>query len=327
VSASEELFRSTDAGKSWARINDSRSLGISALAIDPQRPSTLIAGRSGSAGRSLERDEEPSIARSFDGGVTWASVPLPDTLAGASYWWVGDVIINPKSPQLLYATFNQQVASGTAASDQYANYVCKSIDGGETWRLVLPNGGAPLAIDPRQPNTLYVGDRLDTGSAILKSTDGGESWRAMNAGLPQTTAGETEAHNVATIAVDPGNSSLLYAGIWARRLQARPRGGRIESAGGLYRSSDGGESWQPAMDGLPPSNSPEYATSSGFPSVPIDQIAIDPNGLMPIFALTYGGFRTGTPGEQLYRSMDHGRNWAAVNGPRTPTSLAIGAGP
>jgi photosystem II stability/assembly factor-like uncharacterized protein len=108
-----------------------------------------------------------------------------------------------------------------------------------------------LAIDPREPTTLYAaaGEQDESGEGIFKSTDAGSSWRAV--GL--------KGHNIWALAIDPRQRQTVYAG----------------TESGLFRSNDGGGSWSRFSRGLPPDG--------------IETLAVDPAGGILYAALTNGG--------------------------------------
>ncbi len=95
--------------------------------------------------------------------------------------------------------------------------VFKSTDSGASWNQVRASPvAAALAVDPRNPNTIYA----STANGVAKSTDWGASWNTANAGLPA-------ANCCASLALDPQNATL-YVGFYY---------------GGVYKSLDGGRSW------------------------------------------------------------------------------------
>src|SRR5206468_3734344 len=141
--------------------------------------------------------------------------------------------IDPMTPSTLYA--------GT-----YGGGVYKSTSGGAGWSAV--NTGLPyyygryyfrpyvtaLAIDPQTPTTLYAGTG---GSGVFKSTDGGASWSAVNTGLPYSGPSYTPHYSyVPALAIDPQTPATLYAGT---------------SGSGVFKSTDGGASWNAVNTGLP----------------------------------------------------------------------------
>ena len=147
------VFKSTDGGRTWVVMNlGQEGDTVAALAIDPQTPTTVYAG--GSRG----------ITKSTDAGLTCTAV---DTSTGSS---VEALAIDPSVPRRF-----TPVAPGRAYS--------RSSDGGQSWRAVnvgLANKFVwTLAIDPRQPRTVYAG----TSAGAFKTTDGGGRWGRVNAGL------------------------------------------------------------------------------------------------------------------------------------------------
>ena len=184
--ANAGVFKSTDAGATWAAANT--GLGnapIVALAVDPATPSTIYAGTGidncdfGCSGGG--------VVKTTDGGNTWnaASTGLPD---GAI---VNALAIDPSTPRTVYA--------GT-----YLTGVFKTTDGGATWTAA--DAGLPLvlalAIDPTRAGTLYAGTE---GGGVFKSTDGGRTWGPLNPGL-------TYGLSIQALALDPATPNRLYAG-------------------------------------------------------------------------------------------------------------------
>ena len=186
------VFRSTDGGDSWVDTG-LISIGIQALVINPQTPTTLYAAGDG-------------LFRSTDGGNSWSKINTGfRTLA-----------IDPHTPTTLYA--------GRIGSSRTRDSLFRSVDGGESWSAV--NTGLfglsihALVINPKTPTTLYAGAGsarfqkipVNTRAAeteifrmgVLRSTDEGESWSAVNSGLTDV--------NIRALAIDPQTPTTLYAG-------------------------------------------------------------------------------------------------------------------
>ncbi|MFY9550102.1 MAG: S-layer homology domain-containing protein [Thermoanaerobaculia bacterium] len=243
------LLKTLNGGMSWSITGSGIPSGAT-YALAPSSPATLYAVVPGSPGQ---------VYRSDDGAATWTPVSsaFPSNYAG-------ELAIDPSDPSVLFAA----VSSG----------LLKSVDGGVTWN---PGGSLPsltrLRIDPFAPAVLYAGT---TAAGVYKSTDGGQTWNPANAGMedqsirdlaldptnPQkllatssgsavpaggvfvtTNAGQSwtrvdlgEPVNLATAAAfDPQNPSLVYVGASQSVLR-----------GGLFRSADGGATWQRAEKGL-----------------------------------------------------------------------------
>jgi len=130
-----------------------------------------------------------------------------------------------------------------------------------------------FAIDPSNPETVYC----VPGSRVVKTTDAGGSWSAADAGLPISSI-------VLSLAVDPANSTTVYAGT---------------SAGTVFESLDGGGSW----DGL----------NANLPNVRIQALAVDPSDSSTLYA--------GTDVSGVFISHDGGANWAQANSGLTNLSV------
>jgi photosystem II stability/assembly factor-like uncharacterized protein len=120
--------------------------------------------------------------------------------------------------------------------------VWKTTDYGHTWKPIFddqPTGSiGALAVAPSNPDTIYVGSGeglqrpdLSTGDGIYKSTDGGKTWRHL---------GLRNAQQIGAILVDPRDPNLVYVA-----ALGHPYGANEER--GVFRSSDGGETWQKVL--------------------------------------------------------------------------------
>jgi len=227
------VFKSVDRGRSWTAASLGRgSSEVHALAIDAQEPQILYAGTLGE-----------SLFTSADAGSTW--IPKSVGLGSHKGVEVETVATNPRSSQTAYA--------GTCDG------VFKSTNGGESWSAV--NAGVAstdvrtLVIDPHEPETLFSGTwgyyhastttHQPEPGGVFKTMDGGETWVAL---------ADLAGKNVATLAIDPHEPEIVYAG----------------TTDGVFWSTDGGSSWQAA--GLA-----EYVSA----------LAIDPVNSETIYAGTY----------------------------------------
>src|SRR6266545_6153515 len=184
--------------------------------------------------------------------------------------------------------------------------VWRSFDGGTTFQPVfdkmpVQSIGA-IAIDPSNPKTVWVGtgeswtrNSVSVGDGIYKSTDGGDTWRHM--GLPRS-------ERITRIVVDPRNSNVVYACVPGKLWSDSPDRG-------LYRTTDGGRSWNLILRGANP--------STGCSSV-----TMDPSSSNVLFAGLWDfrrkgwTFRSGGDGPDapsgsgLYRTADGGKTWAPL---------------
>ncbi len=179
-------------------------------------------------------------------------------LAGVNSWTtggpagksIGSIVIDPTSPQTLYA-----------ASD---HGVFKSTDGGASWNstsvgLEDDQIGA-LVIDPRRPATLFAGGPR---SSVYRTTDGAKTWRRV------ALSGDVSG-SVAALVIDPTNSFVLYA--------AAPGA----SFSGIFKTANGGATWFPVNQGLPPGFC-FLGSCQGFYTP--TRLLIDPNDTSVLYAV------------------------------------------
>src|SRR5262249_10643545 len=141
--------------------------------------------------------------------------------------------IDPVTPSTFYAVFPS--LSAPAGSTLF-----KSMDGGQSWAAL--DGVASytsvtnLVIDPKIPSIIYaVAERYSAAGpawSVLRSADGGQTWKAYDVGLPANSY-------FRSLAIDPAVSSRIYAGASGIELGS-PTG---SPAGGVFTSTDGGQSW------------------------------------------------------------------------------------
>ncbi len=196
--------------------------------------------------------------------------------------------------------------------------VWKTVDAGQTWESTWhgPDVGTigALAIAPSDANVIYAGTgepdpRTDiaSGDGVYRSTDAGRTW---------TNVGLKDSHQIARVVVDPRNPDVAY--VAAEGDVFKPNAER-----GVYRSTDGGTTWQKTLF---------VNDSTGA----ID-VAMDPTNPRILFAAMWQVRRTpwslvdGGAGSGLYRSTDAGTTWQRVEGNGLPegiwgrTSISIGA--
>jgi photosystem II stability/assembly factor-like uncharacterized protein len=218
------LFLSTDGGVNWTRTLAGQARD---LCLHPTNPHTLYVTL---ATRSVGGATNPSgLYRSNDGGLTWASVPVPTNGLHASLWDIR-VAVTPAAPERLYVYY------GTIFSGETRFQV--SSDGGATWQarsLAQVDSGqfgynTYLHVDPSNPDTIYLGSR-----DLYKSMNGGVSWENMTDNFSQSgsnwnfqpSLSSTHSDQQA-FAFEPGNTSVVY----------------LANDGGLWKSGDGGATLQ-----------------------------------------------------------------------------------
>ena len=233
------------------------------------------------------------VWKTDDYGRTWK--PLFDDQPTGS---IGAIAIAPSDPNIIYVGSGE----GLQRPDlSVGDGMYKSIDGGKTWRhLGLRDAQqiAAILVDPRNPNRLFVaalghpyGPNAERG--VFRSTDGGQTWEKVLYKDDRTGAID--------LASDPRNPRNVYAVLWQAQQGPWENGVFTGPNSGLFKSTDGGNTWNPVGGGLP------TFAQGGLGRI---GIAIAPSDGTRMYALVEArGEAAG-----LYRSDDAGANWKRVNG-------------
>ena len=186
--------------------------------------------------------------------------------------------------------------------------VCTSPhDAGATWtHLGLRDGQQmrTIAIDPKDANRLFIavtghpyGPNEERG--IYRSTDGGQSFKRVLY-KDENTGGSD-------VVLDPANPSTVYAALWEAREGPWENGAWNGTNGGIFKSTDGGDTWQPLTKGLP----------DGIVQANLTIAASNPNRLIAAVA--------SKESVGLYRTDDAGASWAQITTDTRPAGR-IGGG-
>jgi photosystem II stability/assembly factor-like uncharacterized protein len=232
-SASGGVWKSVNGGTTFKPVFDrERVQSIGAVTIDPTNPKTIWVG----TGESWVRNSVSvgdGVYKSTDGGDNWINVGLKDTEH------IARILVDPKDGNTVYVC-----ATGHLWNDNDERGVFRTIDGGKTWRKVLagPNrstGCGMISMSPLEPKTIYASlwdfrrqgwtfRSGGPGSGLYRSTDGGNHWTEITSsnakGLPEKPWGRI------AVAVAPSKPQVIYANIESK-------------ASGLFRSDDGGQTW------------------------------------------------------------------------------------
>jgi photosystem II stability/assembly factor-like uncharacterized protein len=225
------VWKTTDAGNTWANISDKffKTGSVGSIAVADSDPNIIYVGMGEPCLRS-NISQGDGVYKSTDAGKTWTNVGLAETRT------IGRVRIDPKDPNIVYVA-----AVGRPFGPNPERGVFRTKDGGKTWQKVLyvneKTGAVDLAMDPKDSRVLYASawqvlrhpwgiDTAGPGSGMYKSTDGGDHWSRLTDGLPKGDMGKIG------VAVSNIDSNRLYATVEA------------EDGGGVYKSEDAGKSWK-----------------------------------------------------------------------------------
>jgi len=277
VSTTTFMLKSTNGGVSWNQVAGGLPLytAIDSIAIDPANSQSIYTWAGGAG-----------MYRSTDGGISWTDMNhgLSDTDVSAAQ---GTLVVDPAHSQTIYLGTSTHDSTGTLGGGVY-----KSSDGAGSWSAV--NSGLPsmnissLAIDPSNSQTIYVGTGF-SGGGVFKSSNGGDTWSAVNSGLALEGL-RSPAMYVRSLAIDPSNSQVIYAG----------------TVGGVYKSSNAGASWIAANNGL-------SWTAGGVTNSSVRSLAINQANSQIIYA--------GTSGGGVFVSSNGGGTWSVVNSGLTNTQV------
>ena len=239
--ASGGIWKTTDGGTNWAPIFDGHPVqSIGSLAVAPSNPNIVWAGTGEGKIRS-HISQGQGIYKSMDAGKTWTLMGLEQTSR------IPRLIVHPKDPDTVLAC-----ALGHAYGPQQERGVFRTTDGGKTWNRTLftdENAGcSDIAMDAKNPRILLAGmwtleihtwgrDSGGPGSGLFMSRDGGATWtRLQGRGLPTKTVGKV------AVAISASNPQRMFALI--ETGDGVPWRGQETERGQLWRSDNGGDTWQ-----------------------------------------------------------------------------------
>jgi photosystem II stability/assembly factor-like uncharacterized protein len=269
---------------------DSALLGsMSYRLIGPYRGgrSTAVAGVTQSPFTFYSGSTGGGVWRTEDAGQSWQ--PITDKYFGGS---IGAIDVADSDPNVIYVGTGSQDIRGNSSTGRG---LWKSTDAGRTWSFQgLRETGAigRVVVHPTNPDVVYAsalghpfGRNRERG--IYRSRDGGATWQQVLFVNDSTGASDLVMH--------PRNPRILYAGMWRgeRKPWTMISGG---PDGGVYRSTDGGDTWKKLAGGLP---------TGVVGKVGITVSPVNPDR---VWALVEA-----EPAGGLYRSDDGGETWTRVN--------------
>lgn len=228
------------------------------------------------------------VWKTINSGITWT--PIFDEQSSYS---IGTVTIDPNNSEVVW------VGTGENVSGRHVGWgdgVYKSMDGGATWKqmgLKKSEHIGKILIDPRNSEVVYVaaeGPLWSSGGArgVYKTKDGGVTW--------QLVLSIDEDTGVTDIEFDPSNPEVIYAAAYQRRRKtwALLAGG---PKSGIYKSTNGGQSWKQVTKGLPGGD--------------VGKIGLAVTPANP--QLVYATIESDGDNKGFYRSMDKGESWKKQN--------------
>jgi photosystem II stability/assembly factor-like uncharacterized protein len=247
---------------------------IAAIDAVPEDPLTVYVGAAGGG-----------VWRSRDGGISFS--PVFDKYVQS----IGAIRVDPSHPKTVWVGTGETWVRNTVS---IGDGVYRSTDGGDTWEhLELEHSEriARIEVNPNDGNVVYVcalGPLWSTGEerGVYKTTDGGKTWTRSLYVDDKTGCSD--------LTMDPQEPRILYAGMWQVRRQAWT----FTSGGpgsGLYRSTDGGETWTRLTKGLPEGELGRIG------------VTVAPSRPSVVYAVVEAKETA------LYRSNDVGETWEKLN--------------
>ena len=229
------IWKSTDSGATWHAIfDDVHAANIGALAVADSDANVIYAG-TGQVTSRYDIAHGDGVYKSTDAGKTWQHAGLDATRH------IGAIKVDPRDANKVLVA-----AAGHAFGSNPERGVFRSTDGGRSWSKTLfvdsETGAIDLAVDPASPDIVFAStwsmrywpwlhyfmSESSERSGVYKSTDGGATWKRVTGnGFPGGKIGR-----IGLAAAHTSAGTRVYAIIDS------------ESAGGLYRSDDGGTNWQ-----------------------------------------------------------------------------------
>lgn len=267
-------------GMKYRNVGPTRGGRVTAVAGTVAAPSTFYLGASGGG-----------IWKTEDYGTSWNNVS-DDYFSTPS---IGDIAVAQNDANIIYV--------GTGSDGLRSNVIAgkgmyKSIDGGATWQHIgLDDTGhiGAVEINPENHNVVYVaaiGQAFNANEerGLYKTVDGGRNWEQVLYISDETGISDVE--------MLPGNPEIVFATAW--KAERKPwtiiSGGENEE-GGLFKSVDGGASWDKITEGLP----------TGL--IGKMDLALSPADSSIVYLLVEA------PGDEagLYKSIDQGQTFEQVS--------------
>lgn len=274
----------------WRMIGPFRGGRTKAAVGIPSRPNVFFVGVTNGG-----------VWKTDDYARTWQ--PIFDDMPTGS---VGAIAIAPSNPDIIYVGSGEGLQRPDLST---GDGIYKSTDGGKTWSHTgqLRDGQQipQIAVDPRNPDRLFVavlghpyGPNEQRG--IFRSLDGARTFERVLY-KDENTGG-------IDVVMDPGDANTIYAVLWESRQGPWENGVFTGPGSTIYKSTDGGGTWRPVMNGIP------TFEQDGLGRIGITVAPSMPNRLFATVEARRGA--------GLYRSDDGGERWYLINSDSRVTNRA-----
>jgi photosystem II stability/assembly factor-like uncharacterized protein len=277
---------------SWRPVGPLRGGRGRAVAGVPSQPNVFYIG-----------NDDGGVWKSIDYGNSWQ--PIFDQEPTSS---IGAIAISASDPNVIYVGTGE---SNIRPDQATGMGMYKSGDAGKSWRFIGLRGTediAMIAVDPHDSDRVFVaalghvyapnGER-----GIFRSLDGGKSWKRVLYVNEYTSGDDVE--------MDPSNPNIVYATLWQQQQAPWENGQFGGTDGGIFKSTDGGNTWTKLTQGLPAVQQALLRIAPSDPKVLYASVSSGP------------GAPDGTAG--IYRSNDAGASWHEVTHDPRPAER-IGGG-
>jgi len=306
ATAASGLWKTTNNGTTFQSIwTNERVVAMGDVAIAPSDPNQVWVGTG-------EEDSRNSISagggifKSTDAGKSWQLMGLEETQV------IGRIVVHPENPDIVYVAALGHVWDSNPERGLY-----RTEDGGESWELVKfisdKAGFVDVVMHPKDPEILFAASwerqrgpwflqSGGPGSGLWKTDNGGHTWTEVtDNGFPTTMKGRIG------LAISQSYPKIMYAMVEAEKEEDGSGGN------GLYRSADGGESWEKVNDA---NTRPFYYS----------QVRVDPSdpdrvyfSSTPLQFSDDGGKTAGTTTNGIH--VDHHAMWID---PKDPDRMVVG---
>lgn len=288
----EKLKSKTRFNLDWINLGPVVNSGrVEAIEVDVGKPGTMYSAF-GSG----------NLWKTINGGLSWK--PIFDQEASHG---IGDIALAPSDPEIIYVgtgeNLRKQRNFTIPGSGMY-----RSDNGGETFNHIgMENNWhtGKIEVHPNDPNIVFVAAMgkfwsRDKNRGIYRTMDGGKNWKQVLYVDNDVLAND--------IVISPSNPNVMYAAMWQNDLDKELFGSIYGEKSGIYKSEDGGISWDKMSGGLPVGKIGRIG------------LAVSQTDSNKIYALidNHNNKREETP--EVYQSIDGGVNWQKTH--NTPLKFA-----